>query len=995
MAQEPGEVRLLSRVATDATLTTDATLSTASGTQTPTSGTDDTLSAVDINHDEIEINALKARWEEAQATSLDVLRDKERKAIKKFQTPERLFEDLKRQTRQYEDHAITKCVTRIKPFLQLLKSVSLIFMTVMSPHAVEIAARALENIQILKETIDIIDNIYRELRLFTKLAEHGNLRSDIRHDVVDMFIILIKFWAEAARIFRPPISDSAIGRVQSKFKETRGSLEKSVSIVEKMADLSIKNMDDETQRRDADYLSTLNFNEDANTKFPCYEVPPKHDHFYGRSDEIETTKKFLCCEQASRELRVFVLHGLGGVGKSSAALAFVSMCMDEQLYDAIFYINAQTRADLRDSFTRISIRLELLGSTAASGDDKNIFILRNWLAKTDRTWLLIYDNVDDMKTIEEFLPPFGPIIITTRYRDEAFKAPGISKKFELQSFNKKEAVAAFNRIRQKHNPGASPSTEDEIGTFLINELGGLPLGVEQMAAYVEYRRLTIPKFLETYKKSTKRIHRHTEGLSSSRGLDAIWEMNFKSIQNIDASLILSIIAILNPKLIPIQLFLVDKAVHVKLPPIYQAIVEDEDLVEDAVDLLTRVSLVKRDGDYLSIHRLVQKSFIYSPSGFGQQKLHDIFTAAVVLVNAQFPKMGGPHSFFGRWHECAEVSPHVLSIVDYYESDPEVKKVFRANDDFVELLKNCAWYQYEIGEFDESLRLSELACEFCEDKFSPFFSQLYNNIGCVYYERNYLEKCREYWPKCLEIRAQTMAPDDIEISNICNNLGGMYMAEGLLDDAIKMYQRNLEIKTKRSNDPPEYLALGFLGLGRVYYLQKEFTKAMDYYSKAERLLRSSGKSGEWGVANVLLAIGNLHLAKNMVEKARENFHEAWELCHSNNPTHLFTGVLQYKLGVCEAQLGNAETALKYLDKAYLAAEHCKSRGDKARILWAKALILKGDMNNTKERQIQAAECKLQAEVLRANLVEEMKPSLSPTEQEGSFAAYDMFICGYFR
>ena len=55
--------------------------------------------------------------------------------------------------------------------------------------------------------------------------------------------------------------------------------------------------------------------------------PPSAQTFTGRDDILAQMRQYFLNE--SRDQRIFVLHGLGGAGKTQIALKFVKMCQDE------------------------------------------------------------------------------------------------------------------------------------------------------------------------------------------------------------------------------------------------------------------------------------------------------------------------------------------------------------------------------------------------------------------------------------------------------------------------------------------------------------------------------------------------------------------------------------------------------------------------------------------------------------------------------------------
>ena len=137
------------------------------------------------------------------------------------------------------------------------------------------------------------------------------------------------------------------------------------------------------RRNDTDVLSLMSINEQS-TSFPCYEVPESGQVFIGREAELRKMKNFLDPSIKSKRLRAYVVYGLGGVGKTAIAHAFVDYCKEIDAYDAIFWIRAATSAEIIDSFGEICERLELSQTPNSINVDIRVMSVKKWLQKTSQ-----------------------------------------------------------------------------------------------------------------------------------------------------------------------------------------------------------------------------------------------------------------------------------------------------------------------------------------------------------------------------------------------------------------------------------------------------------------------------------------------------------------------------------------------------------------------------------------------------------------------------------
>ena len=153
-----------------------------------------------------------------------------------------------------------------------------------------------------------------------------------------------------------------------------------------------------------------------------------------RVREMQTMAKILSPGAENKQRRIFVLHGLGGIGKTQLALAYARKY--QHTYTAVFWLNGQTRESLEQSLAGLASQLpkdqisDLAKRSTQQGNEqfgKVVQEVKSWLSRDgNRNWLLLYDNVDrdDPKTsddpeafdVSEYLPECdqGSIIITTR-----------------------------------------------------------------------------------------------------------------------------------------------------------------------------------------------------------------------------------------------------------------------------------------------------------------------------------------------------------------------------------------------------------------------------------------------------------------------------------------------------------------------------------------------------------------------------------------------------
>jgi hypothetical protein len=177
--------------------------------------------------------------------------------------------------------------------------------------------------------------------------------------------------------------------------------------------------------------------------------------------------------------QVIVLHGLGGVGKSSIALEY--SFRHSRSYTAVFWVDATSEASLSGAasgiakhlvahYTRqgispqeIATFLGLGGLLDANGqivageaEERRITeAMREWLAiERNERWLLILDNYDDIGAvnIHNILPTcdVGHVIITSRRGD----LQSVGRTLEIDEIDEKSGISLLLKSANKEGVNA-------------------------------------------------------------------------------------------------------------------------------------------------------------------------------------------------------------------------------------------------------------------------------------------------------------------------------------------------------------------------------------------------------------------------------------------------------------------------------------------------------------------------------------------------------------
>jgi hypothetical protein len=163
---------------------------------------------------------------------------------------------------------------------------------------------------------------------------------------------------------------------------------------------------------------------------------PITKNFVQRDAEMAQLEKFFKADVGAKRKwqKVFVVHGLGGMGKTQICVEYVRR--HEEDFTAVFWLDGSSKDALRQSCVGAAVRVAqecpssaILFPHDTHDVDKWIAGLLRWLSlKVNTEWLLVMDNVDrewqgasghadpQSYNLEDYFPPadHGNILITTR-----------------------------------------------------------------------------------------------------------------------------------------------------------------------------------------------------------------------------------------------------------------------------------------------------------------------------------------------------------------------------------------------------------------------------------------------------------------------------------------------------------------------------------------------------------------------------------------------------
>lgn len=293
----------------------------------------------------------------------------------------------------------------------------------------------------------------------------------------------------------------------------------------------------------------------SDSGIPCHIIPFGINlKFYGRTTEMQELKKVLDPGTEHQTLRVISICGLGGVGKTQLALNYANLSRD--LYDAIAWIQADTQTKLVQSLATFASKLRLPKEGGGEDDYQSIQKVKDWLNNSGKTFLIIFDNVEDVHILSQIWPTSskGSVIITSR--SPAVAARRAKMIMQLKSFEEDTALGILyelTSLQPVDNNDAKAARE------ICQLVGGLPLAMVHMSSFIQDRGFSYVEFLALYKKHAERIFvKDQSQIDYDHTLNTVWDMSLLSLST-NARILLSLLSFFDPDSIPERLFINTRA----------------------------------------------------------------------------------------------------------------------------------------------------------------------------------------------------------------------------------------------------------------------------------------------------------------------------------------------------------------------------------------------------------------------------------------------------
>lgn len=564
------------------------------------------------------------------------------------------------------------------------------------------------------------------------------------------------------------------------------------------------------------------------------------------------------------------LHGLGGVGKTQIALEYAYRYVME--YSAVFWIGAETDEQITASLLNIAEVLRL-PEQADKDQQRVIAAVQQWLSMHNQ-WLLIWDNVEDLDVLARFLPARQPgvSLITTRHRATGTLAYGL----ELAPMEQEESILFLLCRAKLLSPEATSEhlcqyaacqpAQYAAVSELVMALGGLPLALDQVGAYIEETQCMVSAYLDLFHTRRAALLQqrgqgsrdHPASVSTTLMLTivataerhpAVWDL-------------LRVCALLQADAIPEEVFCQGgERLGAALATACHDLLEWDRIVGIACSY----SLLSRQPEErtLSLHRLVRAVLLDSMSEAEREQWG---RRTLRVLDAVFPEALSTTAY-EIWKQCERLLPHALLCLRQTETTQDALVC-------ASLAYKVARYQWLRGQYREAEPLYRRALDIRERELGPehplVADVLDSQANLCWRQGNYAQ-AETLYQRALHIRECALGPTHPEVATTINGLANLYSDVGRYQEIEALRRRALRILERALGPEHPEVALVLNNLAVLYLGQSRYAEAEACCQRALCILEQALGPDHPQVAYPLYLLGEISREQGRYVEA-ERFHE---------------------------------------------------------------------------------------------------------------------------
>jgi tetratricopeptide (TPR) repeat protein len=508
--------------------------------------------------------------------------------------------------------------------------------------------------------------------------------------------------------------------------------------------------------------------------------------FKGRGGFLEAMRRSLeAADSTATAIVTAAIHGLGGVGKTRAAIEYAWQYVED--YSAVLFVSAETPALLRQNLAELTgpEALNLAEQEVADESVRRAATLQ-WLAEHDG-WLLILDNIDTpaaQAAVRDVLARVrgGHVLLTSRLSDWSGAVQPLAMDV-LDPADAAQFLTASTDDRRHHQP-----TDAADATALSNELGGLAVALEQAAAYVSRKRISLGAYLGLWRRQANEVQGWYDPalMAYPRSVAVTWQATLDQLGAGELAL-LRLLAWLAPEPLPLSA-LEDEmvaAVWNEAAGRLSGLEPPSVTLIDALGTLADYSMVSWNTktQTVSMHRVVQEVL---RTRLDESARREWLQLSLRLLEAALPP-GSPDDV-RTWGVWDPLRPHVRAAVQQGDALGVAEPTTSLMGELGVLLWAKALHTE--AETLERRALAIDAASYGADH--PAVAVRLNNLAQTLHALNRLAEAESLMRRALTIDEASYGADHPSVARDLNNLASLLQGTNRLDEAEPLMRRALTI-----------------------------------------------------------------------------------------------------------------------------------------------------------------------------------------------------------
>ncbi|MEV8397154.1 tetratricopeptide repeat protein [Streptomyces niveus] len=538
---------------------------------------------------------------------------------------------------------------------------------------------------------------------------------------------------------------------------------------------------------------------------------PASHRFVGRDRELAILEQALHArnERTATQVVTQTMSGLGGVGKTTLALHYAHSHRPD--YTTVWWINAETPETITESLAQLTTRANPGTDTGSAAGEALAQWALAWL-DTHPGWLLVFDNATHPDHLAPYLARLtnGHKIITSRLTHDWDTLA--DRPLHLDVLPRPAAISLLCQLARRDDPTEHPAAGE-----LADELGHLPLALEQAGTHIRRTRGTYSGYLKRFRTQTARmLNTPGNGDPHRTTIARTWRITLDTIADRDPLAVhfLQIMAWLAPHDIPRDLL--------------DGLADDPGAEADALALLNDFSMISLTESTATTHRLVQ-AVARTPDPHDPHRTEPAIdkaqSCATTLLRGALPHK--PLSNVAGWARWRALLPHIDAYFTHAHPDTDT-----ADTSFI--LYTTSRFLLGQGQFSQASRYahrSAATSERIHGDDHPDTLAYRTNLANLYQIARDLDQAIPIYERTLTDTVRIYGEVHPETVFARMELARAYQAVGDLNRAIPMLEQALTDTIRIHGEDPESTLFARVELARAYQAVGDLNRAVPMLEQA--------------------------------------------------------------------------------------------------------------------------------------------------------------------